>query len=274
MSLENPNTLNDFVELNPASLDQRSEGDDHIRNIKRVLKSAMPGLAGRMWRVVSRGASAALGVTDNMTVQNCGAGITLTPGAANALGNGWCTWIKASTTGQVTVNPNENVNGGDTFVVPAGYVGFLFCDGLEFHGFIMNKIVPVNAPPFTAGTRMLFQQTTAPSGWTKEVGGVYNDSALRFTSGTVGTGGSGAFSTVFAAGRTSDPTTLSIGQIPSHAHGFDVVNGIQQANASNNTDTAHSGSNSTGAAGGGGSHTHGLPTFAVKFTDVIIAAKD
>ena len=43
---------------------------------------------------------------------------------------------------------------------------------------------------------MLFQQTAAPTGWTKQT--THNDKALRLQTGTVGTGGSVAFSTAFA----------------------------------------------------------------------------
>jgi hypothetical protein len=46
------------------------------------------------------------------------------------------------------------------------------------------------------GTKMLFQQTTAPVGWTKDVAN--DNKALRIVSGTVGTGGSVAFTTAFS----------------------------------------------------------------------------
>jgi hypothetical protein len=68
-----------------------------------------------------------------------------------------------------------------------------------------------NAEPFPSGTSMLFQQTAAPTGWTKQT--THDDKAIRIVTGTVGTGGSSAFSTAFAtpsvAGGTvsGDPTT-------------------------------------------------------------------
>jgi len=80
---------------------------------------------------------------------------------------------------------------------------------------------------FESGTKMLFQQSTAPSGWTKD--STHNDKALRVVTGTISTGGSTAFSTVFASktpagtvttnisGNTG-ATTLSVNQIPSHYH--------------------------------------------------------
>ena len=56
--------------------------------------------------------------------------------------------------------------------------------------------------PFPSGTKMLFHQSAAPTGWTKQT--TINDSALRVVSGTSGggTGGSVAFSTLFATGKT------------------------------------------------------------------------
>ena len=72
-------------------------------------------------------------------------------------------------------------------------------------------------PPFAAGTVMLFYQSTAPTGWTKQT--VQNDKVLRVVSGASGgaAGGVQAFSTVF--GRTAtDNFTLSTTNIPYHTH--------------------------------------------------------
>ena len=57
---------------------------------------------------------------------------------------------------------------------------------------------------FPSGTKMLFVQTTAPTGWTKDT--TNNDKALRVVSGTASTGGTGAFSTIFTSTRTPSGT--------------------------------------------------------------------
>ena len=141
---------------------------------------------------------------------------------------------------------------------------------------------------FPSGTVMVFHQTAAPTGWTKNTTAAINDGALRTTTGTVGTGGTVAFETAFASqavggtnGNTG-ATTLSTAQLPSHTHTAGAPNqtaGLQggaQANVG-----AADGTSTTGATGGGGSHLHGGSTFSgtaidlnVKFYDVIIAAKD
>ena len=54
------------------------------------------------------------------------------------------------------------------------------------------------AQAFPSGTKMLFQQTSAPTGWTKVTSSVDNK-ALRVVSGTVGSGGTNAFSNTLAS---------------------------------------------------------------------------
>jgi hypothetical protein len=122
---------------------------------------------------------------------------------------------------------------------------------------------------FTAGTLMLFQQTAAPTGWTKQT--THDNKALRIVSGTAGTGGSVAFTTAFAAGLSDNAVTLSTAQIPSHAHGGGAGGGYAVPLGCYYVLPAAA---STGAAGGGGSHTHTLPSFAVSYVDIIIASKD
>jgi hypothetical protein len=130
---------------------------------------------------------------------------------------------------------------------------------------------------FTAGTLMLFQQTAAPTGWTKQV--THNDKALRVVSGTAGSGGSTGFTAVFTNQiPTISATTLATTQIPSHNHTVAAMGGgsampyfytcgSQAAGASTLT---------TSSSGGGGSHTHtaGAVTLNVQYVDIIIASKD
>jgi hypothetical protein len=144
---------------------------------------------------------------------------------------------------------------------------------------------------FPSGTKMLFGQTAAPTGWTKITSN--NDAALRIVSGTVGTGGSVALSTALATpsvtGTISGSTgshTLSTAEMPSHNHSYTQRTGSSTikwdyfSNATNVT-TSNSGS-STGSTGGGGSHNHslsatfssGTATINVKYVDVIMASKD
>jgi hypothetical protein len=68
---------------------------------------------------------------------------------------------------------------------------------------------------FPSGTRMLFQQTFAPTGWTKDTTSVDNR-ALRVVSGTAGSGGTTPFTSVFASNRSVP--------LPQHSHGITEPN--------------------------------------------------
>jgi hypothetical protein len=150
--------------------------------------------------------------------------------------------------------------------------------------------VTVSSGGFTAGTAMLFQQTSAPTGWTKQT--THNDKALRVVSGTASSGGTTAFSTVFAnqtptittSGLSAAATTLAESQIPSHTHTVPVKTGTG-GNAGTTPVTTTFVSNGTvtsNATGGGGSHTHSISgsatssaiTLNVQYVDLIIATKD
>ena len=136
-----------------------------------------------------------------------------------------------------------------------------------------------NIELFPAGTLMLFQQTSAPTGWTKQT--THNDKALRVVSGTASSGGSTAFSTAMGTPSVSGSiageagvgnlavsgsvgsTTLSVNQIPSHSHSgaVNLTSGpyITVDNAPDGNEKAGfvvTGSANTGNTGGGGSHNH------------------
>jgi hypothetical protein len=138
---------------------------------------------------------------------------------------------------------------------------------------IENASTAVGIQP---GTLMLFQQTAAPSGWTKQT--THNDKALRVVSGTASSGGSNAFSTVMGTTTTGNHT-LSSAEIGSHSHAYVAPGGPAGPyggavcappcpNASNVAAGA-----SSGAAGGGGAHNHPL-TLAIQYVDLIIAQKN
>ena len=156
----------------------------------------------------------------------------------------------------------------------------------------LNALIP-------AGTKMLFHQAAAPTGWTKQTS--VNNAALRVVSGNGGgTGGSIDFSTLFAAGKAVSlsgnvgATTLSVAQMPSHNHSVEHtqsyyyntkgINCIhttgfrddgtveeQYKDGAKNTIVLKTGSSN--------SHTHSLSgsasiSLAVKYADVIICSKN
>lgn len=139
--------------------------------------------------------------------------------------------------------------------------------------FNLTTGVPVGVtPPFPAGTLMLFAQTTAPTGWTKST--THNDKALRVVSGTAGSGGAVAFSTVF--GRTAtDGMSLSVAQMPAHTHSTNVftTEGAGFGYYASGNPLMNAGNIQTSSAGSGASHAHNID-LRVNYVDVIIASKD
>lgn len=143
-----------------------------------------------------------------------------------------------------------------------------------------------------SGSVVLFYQASAPTGWTQVT--TLNDYDLRLVSGTGGTtAGTTAYSTVFAnqtptittSGLSAGATTLSTAQLASHTHSYCAgsygpiggggVGCVQPG-------TASPSGNTTGAQGGGGSHTHSISgsatssaiTLNVRYANIIICSKN
>lgn len=157
-----------------------------------------------------------------------------------------------------------------------------------------------------SGTRMLFQQSTPPTGWTKITS--YNNWALRVTSGTVTTGGGRDFTDTFKLNYPTSGTVLghsiTIDQLPAHSHGVNDPGHTHIATQFYGSRTANipgppqdnipgeagnftyqrpeMQSNTTGInvtnTGGNQQHSHGYVgnglDLDVKYVDVIVAAKD
>ena len=166
--------------------------------------------------------------------------------------------------------------------------------------------IGVTGTVFTSGTRMLFHQASAPTGWTKST--TNNDRALRVVSGTSGgnQGGDYSFSsrlnsTVTTGNGSVSNHTLTDSQIPSHYHlAFRSGNHGQHRNGSpmtaNNYPSSGSGAGNlyesynigqsgsvsnvgrTSSVGSNSGHSHGFtnPSFNlnVAYLDVIIAQKN
>lgn len=148
---------------------------------------------------------------------------------------------------------------------------------------------------FPSGTIMPFYQASAPTGWTKDETTALNNAAIRLVTGAGGaTGGSAAFTTVFASRTITQANLPSVnftgtsGAAGSHNHDFNL--------RSFSSGGSHSGlnvppmSDSGSSDGGDGTtftepnHTHSLSVssggsgtamdFAVKYADFIVCERD
>jgi hypothetical protein len=137
------------------------------------------------------------------------------------------------------------------------------------------------------GTIALFQQTTAPVGWTKNA--THNDKTLRVVSGTASSGGATAFSSVFGAGKVTGSHTLTEAELASHVHNqtgvsaTDVASQMVRRTGAGGATTFHqtvggttanvTAAVSTVGAGSGSGHTHTL-SLDLHYVDVILCTKD
>lgn len=169
----------------------------------------------------------------------------------------------------------------------------------EIEDALSNFIGTLIPSSFPTGTRIPFQQSAAPTGWTKDTTTAgMNDVLMRITTGAVSSGGSQNFSTWNALAATGSHVLTST-EMPSHSHGVsdpghehtygytDIVGGggtvpldtgstwFATAVAAP-TYKAGGGITTTGvtvgSAGGGAGHTHTI-TNGVKFFDFIVGVK-
>lgn len=132
MGLETGEYINDLQPSNPAGWpDEKREGDDHMRLIKKTLKQTLPGLAGRVFRVVAKTSAYTVQPTDNTVTLSCTGTWSLGFVAAASLGNGFMCFVCNTGTGTITLSPytGEQVNGAASAQVLPGQVVLLQSTG-------------------------------------------------------------------------------------------------------------------------------------------------
>lgn len=146
---------------------------------------------------------------------------------------------------------------------------------------VANQVLSTNGPganpawssrtaEFPSGTVMVFQQSAAPPGWTKQT--AINDYGLRVTSGAVGVTVGSAFSTVFAQTAVGD-TTITTATMPSHTHTYTAYGSLHNDGTQALDVPVNPSSVPTGSTGGDGSHNHSI-NLTLSYVDVIIASKN
>jgi hypothetical protein len=127
-------------------------------------------------------------------------------------------------------------------------------------GLIREEVLPpASASPIPSGSKVLFVQTAAPTGWTKDV--THNNKALRIVNGTASSGGTATFSSVFTS-RT--PT----GSNAATTQGGTIGDTTATGSISNTTATGSISSTTAGGTIGGTALTvANLPGHTHSFSD-------
>lgn len=145
-----------------------------------------------------------------------------------------------------------------------------------------------NPNAFPSGTRMIFQQSSAPTGWTKDTTDTHQR-AMRVTSGNVSSGGNQDFTDTFRNWSTNNHT-LTAAQIPSHRHWVSraPIDDNNQSQWNTNTqefglmsdagsysasDQNRSVGRNTAYTGSGTTHDHDMD-LRIQYVDVIICQRD
>ena len=267
-----------------------------------ALPAATPSVAGLLTsadktKLDSIAAGAQVNVATNLGITGTGNARAITSSTGSNVSVPMAT---ASNAGLMATGDKSKLDGiaagaqVNTVTSVAGRTGAVTLGVADVSGAFAASAIP-------AGTRMLFAQSAAPTGWTKDT--THNNKALRVVSGTAGTGGSLAFTTAFgnrttastAAGGTVAAHTLTFNEMPSHGHnlfhGARPTSGggfggsyfgspIAAPSAHGVTENRNRGDMVT-AAGNNWAHAHGFTGAAhahgldmqVQYVDIIIATK-
>jgi hypothetical protein len=157
-------------------------------------------------------------------------------------------------------------------------------NGLVSNGAIwQSQTIPSD---IASGTAMLFKQTAAPTGWTKDTVS-NNNSSFRVVTGAASTGGSVDFSAAFVSQTVAGTVgsygsfTLTTTELPAHTHTLQAGNASPPGGYLGGANAIDRGTQTTSSTGGGGGHSHTGGTFtgtainlAVKYVDFIVATKN
>ena len=122
MTIENATFLHNLNASYPANADQMGEGDDHIRQMKLVLKNTFPGRAGAEGRAIVKNGSFTPASTESGCLYVTLAEVTCTLPALAGVADGTHYEFKALTN-PLTIAPysgSEYLDHGGNRVIPAG----------------------------------------------------------------------------------------------------------------------------------------------------------
>lgn len=186
---------------------------------------------------------------------------------------------------------NVNALSAETDIVDADLVPFWDISSAANRGITWANVkanLRAEGVTFSTGTKAVFYQASAPTGWTKDTTAALNDAAIRLTTGTGGsTGGSGGFTTVFAS-RTITQANLPSYTLPNtlSLSGSQTGGLVRNQSISTETNTAGGGGGTrvtgvsfttttlslSGGVTSGGSGT--AMDFAVKYANFIVCTKN
>ena len=267
------NTIANLVLTNPADGDDASQGDDHIRNLKKALQYTFPNISATASGVAAEFAFAHKGgtVSGNAVIL----GTLSASGAVNFATTLSVSGAAVMKSG-VTMESSLTVSGtmvakGSTNICPIGAIlpyagttapaGFLLCDGAAYvETATYSALFAVIGNVFGIGTGTSTASTTQfnvpdlrgriPVGL-DNLGGT---SANRIT---------GTWADALGSASGAETHILTIAEMPAHTHTVTAETVFSNADVSNASGNA--GSTNTGSTGGDGAHNNVQPSIALGY---------
>ena len=236
--------IDDLNSSNPAAGDNVSEGDDHIRGIKNVLKTTFPSIDGAITatdtelnyvdgvtsnvqtqldaKLPLAGGAMTGAITTNSTfdgrdVATDGAKLDGIAASANNYVHPNHSGEVTSTADGATVIADNVVDEANLKISNAGTNGYFLQKQSGNTGGLTWAEVPEGEDYIPNGSVMAFFQASAPTGWTQVT--TQNDKTLRVVSGTGGgTGGDWAMS----AGETTSSHGGHVHAGAAHSHNHNL----------------------------------------------------
>ena len=132
MAIEYPVTINEFNQNWPDGLDSKSQGDDHIRNIKGAIKRTFPNITGPV--TVTQ---AQLNILSKVGITVSPGMIMMWPYSADTIPTGWklCNGVGNISTGQAIPDLTNRFPVGAGVLYSPGETG-----GISTHTHIANTV--------------------------------------------------------------------------------------------------------------------------------------
>lgn len=244
-----------------------SEINNAIREIKTVLKNQTAYDADTATTINAA-------VTQSVISCDATAGaVTVNLPAVATAGEGKVYIIKKSDAGanKVTVDASttETIDGELTYELASQYAYVvLYCNGTSWD-VIGNTVSDTTIAP-ASGTKMLFYQDTAPTGWTIDT--AVNDKLVFITKGSTAGGQTGGTAhstgtwTFSGLSGNTDYYTLTATDIPTHSHNltnYGAYGDFSVGGGGGGSGLLSGyGPIATSSTGGGGAHRHGLSSIS------------
>lgn len=153
MPIESAQFIGDLNPANPPGTDPRSQGDDHLRLVKNVLRNTFLNLSGRFARVQVKSAAYSLHPTDNTSaIVFTSASVVTIPSASLFAGAFQVTIIARG--GDLTLNTTfgQLINGATSLVVKNGEAATLFAESGAWYALVTRFPITATKAEAEAGT--------------------------------------------------------------------------------------------------------------------------